>query len=253
MFRTARKIAAITALVTCAVMTAAAAHAAGNTTIESFNQAKKLLERQVYMDHRVTFYCRATFDAKKNIDLPAGFVTPEHAKRAKRVEWEHVVPAENFGRFFTEWREGDPVCVDNRGNRFKGRKCAEKANTEYRYMQSDMYNLYPAIGAVNAMRLNYNYAMLPDVKPTFGTCPMKVSGNRAEPPEYTRGAIARTTLYMADAYPKYRISRQQRQLMEAWSKMYAPDAWECTRAKRIQKIQGNENKFVTEACRRAGL
>lgn len=70
----------------------------GNTTNDSFNQAKKILERQVYPDHRVTFYCRAPFDAKKQITLPEGFTTPKHEKRAHRIEWEHVVPAENFGR-----------------------------------------------------------------------------------------------------------------------------------------------------------
>ena len=229
------------------------ASAGGNETIESFSQAKKLLENKVYADHRVTFYCRAPYDAKKNITLPEGFTTPKHEKRAHRVEWEHVVPAENFGRFFSEWREGAAACIDDKGRGFKGRKCAEKANREYRLMQSDLYNLYPAIGAVNALRSNFNYAMLQGVAPTFGSCPMKVAERKAEPPEYTRGAIARTTLYMAESYPKFRISDQQRQLMGAWSRMYPPDAWECERARRIAAIQGNENKFVVEACRAAKL
>ena len=35
--------------------------------------------------------------------------------------------------------------------------------------------------------------------------------------------------------------------------MYPVDAWECLRAKRIERIQGNENPFVKEACRKAGL
>ena len=86
-------------------LTATQGWAAGNTRIESFNQAKKLLEQKVYFDHRETFYCRATFDSKKNVTLPKGFTTEKHEKRAHRVEWEHVVPAENFGRAFAEWRE----------------------------------------------------------------------------------------------------------------------------------------------------
>jgi len=84
--------------------------------------------------------------------------------------------------------------------------------------------------------------------------PRKGATRRAEPPEYTRGPIARSTLYMAEAYADvYKLSNQQRQLMEAWNKMYPADQWECTRAQRIQKIQKNENRFVTEACRKAGL
>ena len=204
--------------------------AAGNTEIESFNKAKRLLETKVYYDHRVTLYCGAAFDERKNVTLPDGFTTPKHAKRAHRVEWEHVVPAENFGRAFVEWREGADVCVDNRGKAFKGRRCAEKANAQYRYMQADLYNLYPAIGAVNAMRSNYRYSMLGDGVPaTFGSCSMKIDGRRAEPPEAARGTIARTVLYMADVYRGvYRLSNQDRRLMEARDRRYPVDAWECS-------------------------
>jgi deoxyribonuclease-1 len=42
-----------------------AAVAEGNTSNDSFNKAKKILEWQVYKDHRVTIYCGANFDAKK--------------------------------------------------------------------------------------------------------------------------------------------------------------------------------------------
>ena len=235
-----------------ALITASGAQAAGNEWNDSFNKAKKTLERQVYYDHWVTFYCGAAFDEKKNVILPEGFMAPKHEKRAGKVEWEHVVPAENFGRAFPEWHEGDAQCVDKRGKAFKGRKCAEKVNREYRLMQSDMYNLYPAIGAVNALRQNYNFQMLPGEDPDFGRCGMKLADHRAEPPTRARGQIARTYKYMADAYaPRYRMSRQQ--LMDAWDRMYPVDAWECTRAKRIEKLQGNENPFVKGPCREAGL
>ena len=133
--------------------------AIGNTTNDSFSHAKKMLS-QVYADHRVTFYCGATYDAQGNVTLSEGFETPKHEKRADKIEWEHALPAENFGQTFVEWREGAPECVDNRSKVFKGRKCAEKVNAEYRMMQADMYNLFPAIGAVNALRSNFNYAML---------------------------------------------------------------------------------------------
>ena len=51
-----------------------------NVTIDSFNKAKKLLEREVYFDHRVTIYCNALFDEEKNITIPKGFVAPTHKK-----------------------------------------------------------------------------------------------------------------------------------------------------------------------------
>ncbi len=227
--------------------------AQGNTHNDSFNKAKRMLEQQVYYDHRVTFYCEASFDAKKKVTLPAGFVTEKFKDRAERLEWEHVVPAENFGRTFLEWREGHPDCVNKGGKAFKGRKCAEKVNNEYRFMQSDMYNLYPAIGAVNAARQNYRFQELPGVQSDFGSCAMKIDNRRVEPPENARGPIARTYLYMQEAYPRFRLSRSQQNLMQAWNKQYPVDQWECTRAKRIEAIQGNENRFVKEPCLQAKL
>ncbi|MCL1139958.1 endonuclease [Shewanella pneumatophori] len=220
----------------------------GNTSIHSFNKAKKTLERQVYHDHRITLYCDAKFDKNKNITLPNGFTTEKHVKRAKRVEWEHVVPAENFGRTFSEWRDGHSDCVNNKGKNFKGRKCAEKMNNEYRLMQSDLYNLYPAVGAVNATRSNYNFAMLPSSKSSFGVCEVKVHGRKVEPTIGSRGRIARTYLYMEQAYPRFRLSNQQKQLMNAWDKQFPVSEWECKRAKRIERIQKNRNHIVYERC-----
>ena len=124
---------------------------------------------------------------------------------------------------------------------------------EYRYMEADMHNLAPAIGAVNAARQNYNFALLPDAQSAFGSCRMKIEGRRVEPPAEARGIIARTYLYMQAAYPRYRMGRPQQQLMEAWDAMYPPDAWECLRADRIAAIQGNRNEITEARCAENGL
>ena len=227
----------------------------GNRENESFARAKRLLEQEVYQDHRQTLYCGASFDARKHVVPPPGFTTAKHKKRALRIEWEHVVPAENFGRAFVEWREGHALCRDSKGKPFRGRACAEKTNVDYRRMQADMYNLYPAIGAVNAMRGNKNFQMLGADEPSvFGSCSMKIRDNRVEPPERSRGQIARTYLYMAANYREhYRLSRQQRQLMQTWDRKYPVDAWECRRASRIERLQGNENRIVKDRCLDAAL
>ena len=111
----------VLAAVLAVLFMASGAQAAGNEWNDSFSKAKKTLERQVYYDHRITLYCGAAFDEKKNVTLPEGFTAAKHGKRA-----------------FAEWREGDAQCVDNRGKAFKGRKCAEKASREYRLMQADL-------------------------------------------------------------------------------------------------------------------
>ena len=226
---------------------------AANQEIDSFNKAKRLLETQVYNDHRTTIYCGAEFDTEKKVIPPKGFTSTKYINRSEKIEWEHVVPAENFGRTFNEWREGHKLCVNSQGKPFKGRRCAEKVNTEYRYMQSDMYNLYPAIGAVNALRSNYNFTVLPAAQSDFGSCDMKIENSKAEPPERARGQIARTYLYMESAYKRYSMSKAQRQLMNAWDKMYPITAWECLRADKIYKIQNNENTIVKSRCDSKGM
>lgn len=227
----------------------------GNHVNDSFQKVKKILLSEVYRDHPVTLYCGYPFNPKdKQIELPKSFSAPVHGERSSSVEWEHVVPAEHFGQSFREWKEGSNLCINNNGTHYKGRRCAEEANSEYRFIQADMYNLFPAVGSVNAVRSNYPYAMLPEVPNTFGSCEMKVENGMAEPPERARGRIARAMLYMELTYPThYRMGEKTRRMIEDWNSRYPVDAWECLRATRIERIQKNRNPFVVEACKKAGI
>jgi deoxyribonuclease-1 len=220
----------------------------GNIFIQSFSKTKKTLEKLVYFDHRKTIYCEASFDEKMNPVMPQGFESTKHIKRSKRIEWEHVVPAENFGRAFSEWRDGHEECVNSKGKAFKGRKCASKMNLEYRYMQSDMYNLFPAIGAVNAMRSNYNFVERLDEGYSFGSCKVVIGSKKAQPTDESKGRIARSYLYMQDAYPRYKMGKPQAKLMEAWDTQYPTSEWECRRYARIKAIQGNDNNIMRVRC-----
>jgi len=56
---------------------------------------------------------------KKAITEYNGYTGTKYAKRAKRIEWEHVVPAHNFGQTFEAWRTGDAQCVNNKGKLLK--------------------------------------------------------------------------------------------------------------------------------------
>ncbi len=245
-----------TLLLTLCTTAIATATGTGNTLLLSYSNAKKILHSNVYItpQERVTLYCVATFQKKNSINLPHGFSAQKHKKRMQRMEWEHVVPAENFGRTFSAWRNGDALCVNAQGRAYKGRKCAEKVSQEFRHMYADMYNIYPSIGAVNALRSNYNFAMLPHEQSKFGACSMKIDKNRkVEPPENSRGKISRAYLYMETTYPRYKMSKSQRKLMLAWHKNHPVTKDECTRTRRIEEIQGNENTVVKNSCIASGL
>ena len=215
-----------------------------------YSVSRKLMYSDVFYDHRETLYCGASYDENREVALPEGFIVSSHAKRANRAETEHIVPAENFGRTFREWREGHPMCVHSDGSPFKGRRCAQLASEEYREMEADMHNLYPAIGCVNAARGNRNFDMFSaDTPSSFGSCQMKIEGKRVEPPARARGIIARAYLYCEQRYKRYNMSRQQRRLMESWDKQYPVSEWECERNRRIKAIQGNGNPLVERVCR----
>jgi len=238
-------------LALCTVISNPVFSAEGNTANQSFSKAKKLLLRDVYSKlPKSTIYCNATFNAKKIIVDPNGFESNKYIKRGHKVEWEHVVPAENFGRTFVEWREGDPRCVSSKGKSFKGRNCAGKVNNEYRYMQADMYNLYPAIGAVNALRSNYNFTMLNEPSKQLGGCEIQIISkiSKAMPPDYAKGIVARVYLYMSATYPRYHVSNAQNKLFAAWSKRYPVTKVECKRNRLIESIQGNENSIMKALC-----
>ena len=53
---------------------------------------------------------------------------------------------------------------------------------------------------------------------------------------------------MEQTYPKYKMSKQQSQLMQVWDKQDPITRLECKRSKRIEKLQGNANKIVDSRC-----
>jgi deoxyribonuclease-1 len=57
-------------------------------------------------------------------------------------------------------------------------------------MESDLYNLVPAIGEINGLRFNYSFAMILGEQREFGTCGMEIENRKAEPRPEVRGNIA---------------------------------------------------------------
>jgi deoxyribonuclease I len=219
-----------------------------NTQITSFSKSKKLL-RKLYKDNPVTLYCGCSYKGKKPNLSSCGYIPKKNNKRANRIEWEHVVPVHVFGQSFSEWRDGHPKCVLENGTKFKGRKCTEKVSEEYRRMQAEMFNLYPAIGELNGRRSNYSMAIIKGEKREFGKCDVEIKNKKVEPRESIRGEIARTYIYMDSVYPgRGIISKKNRKLFDAWNKSDPVDQWECERARRIEKIQGNRNDVVMVNC-----
>ena len=229
----------------------------GNTKIHSFRKAKTLL-LLLYKKkpNRVTFYCGCSWSEDKKVSHISCGYKPRRTRtrsgklneRAYRIEWEHVVPAHKFGKNFKEWTDGHPKC-----GKKKGRRCAEKTNELFRFMLSDLYNLVPAIGEVNANRSNFVMAVIPGESREYGECDVEITNGKAEPVETIRGNVARIYLYMNWAYPNIKIlTEKDKKLFSVWNNADPVDAWECALAKSIEKLQRNENPFVKQPCLTSG-
>lgn len=209
----------------------------------SFSKAKRLLYNKVYQGHKTTFYCNCQFNYKREVDLSSCNVEHRRNKtRANRIEAEHVMPAHEFGMFRACWQSPLSVC-GNRG----GRACCLKKDRTFKKAHNDLHNLFPSVGEINGDRSNYRWGMISGERRAYGSCDIEVDSRirRAEPPEQVRGDIARVYFYMSETY-RVRLSKSQRQLFEAWNKLDPVDSWEIERNKRIKKIQGSGNPFITK-------
>ncbi|MCV3397871.1 endonuclease [Campylobacter lari] len=193
---------------------------------DNFNESKKELVElyeSLGSTYQYDFYCNAPFKANKKGKytkfevVKSDLYTPrnEYTKkgkinqRAKRIEWEHIMPAQNFGKHLPCWREG-------------GRKACQK-DPLFTKMEADKQNLVPAIGEVNGDRSNFRYAEAPlNLEYTqYGNCKVYTDfkAKRFYPANYSKGWIARSYLYMSKTY-NIRLSDQERKLMESWDKQY---------------------------------
>jgi len=232
----------IALLICCLATTATAAE--GNLSGNSFRDAKKLLSRQVYSDHHLTFYAGCNYDAKGRINAGScGYTPRKNSKRGQRIEWEHIVPAWAFGHALQCWQHAS--CNSNSGKSYKGRRCCRDSNAAFRAMESDMHNLVPAIGELNGDRSNFRYGMIAGEARHYGTADFEVDFRHslAEPAPIIRGDIARTYFYMEKTYG-LRLSDKQRRLFEIWDREDPVDGWERQRNERIAAIQGNRNPFI---------
>ncbi|WP_445620643.1 endonuclease [Kushneria sp. Sum13] len=201
----------------------------------SFSTAKKIAT-QIHADHQRTFYCDCTYTEDGPDLASCGYQVRKQKPRANRIEWEHIMPAYDFGRQRQCWQDG-------------GRRNCRSNDPVFRRAEADLVNLVPSVGEVNGDRSNMRYGMVTSADAyQYGQCSAKVSFKERtfQPPAEVRGNIARTYWYMRDTYGTS-ISSQQQRLFEAWAKADPVDDWERLRNQRITAIQGSGNPYVEDS------
>ncbi len=214
-----------------------------NASPNTFPQAKKIAG-EIFANHKETLYCHCQYDVKKQVNLDScGMSSANHIKRAHRIEWEHMMPAHQFGQHLECWRK--PLCERN-GKPYKGRACCEKISSEFKQMESELYNLWPAVGLVNGARSNYRISALASASDFYG-CAIKLDKKekKMEPSENSKGVVARAHLFFSERY-NIRLSPAQEKLFLAWNKLYPPTAWEYQWAAQVELIEGYENEYITQ-------
>lgn len=206
--------------------------------IRNFQQAK-IIAIKIHQNVPGSLYCgcKIVWHGKKGIpDLSScGYKIRKNKNRAMRIEWEHVVPAWEFGHNKTCWKKGGrKKCINDK---------------LYQKIEFDLHNLQPAIGEINADRSNFKFNELNTNIKKYGNCDMKIDFKKkeAEPPERAKGKIARTYFYMSKTY-KITLSKKEKNLFKIWDIKFPVTKWECKRENLIFQIQGNHNDYIYKKC-----
>ena len=137
----------------------------------SYQYSKRILKK-IYVNNQKTFYSNCEYSYKKKNKnminnkqcgyIPKNKFTKKGKlnKRARRIEWEHIVPAHEFASKFICWEKGDQRCIKKNGKKYRGRKCCSKVNKRFKFMEADLHNLVPSIGELNANRSNYKFSTI---------------------------------------------------------------------------------------------
>ncbi|THK41190.1 deoxyribonuclease I [Methylophaga sp. SB9B] len=208
----------------------------------TFEQAKVTAREQIYFDRNDTgsTYCSCQWKwvgrSGGRVDFKScGYKVRAEGQRnrAQRIEWEHIVPASNFGRARQCWQKG-------------GRSNCKQTDPVFNLMEADLHNLTPTVGELNSDRQNFNYGVLPATSKRHGACDFKVDFKirEVEPRDEIKGFLARVYFYMHDRY-SMNMSQQQQRLLMSWHNAHPVSTWELERDRRISFITGHSNPFVT--------
>ena len=207
----------------------------------SFAQAKQIVY-QIFSSHPKTLYCGCRFDSKHQVDLDSCHMNSLiDKKRAHKVEIEHMATADVIGHSLACWQNS--IC-EHHGKPYKGRKCCEHMDGKFRQIESELYNLWPAVGLVNIARSNYSYGVVNSTDKFYG-CNFKINraSKEVEPANKVKGIVARATLFMSDKY-HVPLVENKRQLYLSWNKAFRPSKWEKEWALKVAEIEGYSNPYI---------
>lgn len=203
----------------------------------SFRKAKEIAHKQIYTGElQQDYYCGCLYYRNKEVNLNScGYKIRKNATRAKRIEWEHVVPASWYGKTEECWYQG-------------GRKNCQKKSEAFEKFEGDLHNLRPVVGEVNSDRSDLTYGIVGQYYKTYGNCQFKIDfkNNVVEPPDSIKGDLARISLYIIQKY-NLLVPEQTKKLWLEWNNIDPVSDLEILINKKIHQIQGDSNIYIDES------
>ncbi|WP_417585996.1 endonuclease [Nitrincola sp.] len=132
--------------------------------------------------------------------------------------------------------------------------CADRNScdvADYFWAEADLHNLWPANRRINSSRGKLPFGVIPDslnARRFEQLCEdyERSTGSAAvvEPVDKSKGALARSILYMSSEY--FLIPKGDVQTLIEWALQYPPSEHEKWRNEEIERIQGTRNKFIDD-------
>lgn len=188
---------------------------------------------QVNKEYRQTlYYLWAKLYPGKGTTLYCGYSFDNSNKRAKEngLNAEHIFPM--------SWVTNDLNCGT--------RKQCQANSADFRQIEADLHNIYPANTTANRERSSYRFDEISGERWFNKSCDLEIDKKRrvAEPRESVRGEIARAMLYMEYQYD-LTLFAKNKALMQDWDKKDPPEPAEIERNQTIKSLQGRDNPFIS--------
>ncbi|VBB18184.1 hypothetical protein YASMINEVIRUS_647 [Yasminevirus sp. GU-2018] len=189
------------------------------------------------------------------LDTLYSFTADEH--KTKRYEKSRVLVTSDIGSESLYFDENKIITTDEDKNGTKIYNVEHVVPQSFfggrEPMKGDMHHLYPADIEVNGLRGNLKFNELEGVESNAKNIRGKKidyekSDTSFEPPEVSKGNIARAVAYFYVRYPSYRTNLLTKvlspHLMILWNRYDPVDSSEALRNKNIFGYQNNLNPFI---------
>ncbi|MGE3319239.1 MAG: endonuclease [Candidatus Berkiella sp.] len=193
----------------------------------AFAAPSKSQRSLLYQHQRSTFLCDRPFSLEGQINT------------VDTVQWMPIVPLKRLATHFACYRH---KCVNKKGKVQQGLVCCRQ-DPVFQQLEHDLHNWVPETRLLKKQCERYRFAEFLHEEKSGCQIFIDKKNKLIDPPPNKRGIIARTYLYMKDAYA-LRLSDAEVQLYMKWHREYPVSEVERERNERIFQIQGTRNRWV---------